>query len=98
MEKLPNLKGVIIGGCDELMELVFKGGDFPALENLSLYSLSKLESMTGPIGLWNEGTLPKMERLRITDCPLLGRLPSGIEKMPNLKIIRGEIDWWPNII
>lgn len=100
VEKLPNFKKVFIGWCDDLTELVlvFKSGDFPVLESLYLDSLSKLESMTGPIGLWNEGTLPKMERLVITGCPLLRRLPSGIEKMPNLKRIIGEKDWWQNII
>lgn len=80
------------------MELDFKRGDFPVLETLFLYSLSKLCSISGPFGLPNEGTLFKLENLSIRRCPLLRRLPLGIEKLPNLKKISGELDWWQNII
>jgi hypothetical protein len=98
VEKLSNLTSLIIGSCNELMKLDLSSGGFPMLTYLGLYSLTKLESMTGPFGTWNEETLPKLQVLIIRDCPLLRRLTLGMEKLLCLKIIRGELTWWDQII
>jgi hypothetical protein len=84
--------------CNELMELDFGSGSFQMLRYLNLYGLNKLESIGGSLNIWNEGTLPKLQELRVDKCSLLRKLPLGMEKLSNLKIIKGKLDWWQSII
>ena len=51
------------------------------------------------IGVLEEGTLPKLRVLKIKKCPLLKKLPIGMEKLPNLSALYGHrISWWDKII
>jgi len=95
--KLPHLKELSITMCNALMELDTGTGGFPMLEMLTLDELNKLQSIAGPSGVWNEGTMSKLQIVQIIDCPLLKRLPMGMEKLSNLRQINGELDWWQRI-
>jgi Leucine-rich repeat (LRR) protein len=96
-EKLPNLTQVEIWDCNELTELDFGSESFQMLKYLDLSGLNKLESIGGSLNIWNEGTLPKLQELSIQSCSWLRKLPLGMEKLSNLKIIMGELDWWQRI-
>lgn len=98
--KLPNLRKISIRYCSELRELdVGSGGlGFPMLESLRLWICENVENMVGPHVVWNDQTMPKLERLSISGCPLLTSLPRGIQNLSNLHHICGELEWWDNLI
>jgi hypothetical protein len=52
----------------------------------------------GPHDVWNEKTMPKLQLLKIVGCPLVRRLPRGIEKLSKLHQIIGEVEWWQKLI
>jgi hypothetical protein len=84
LEKLPNLRRISIYSCRELREIEVGSGGFPMLESLHLLECPNLESIVGPHDVWNEKTMPKLQLLKIVKCPLVRRLPRGIEKLSNL--------------
>lgn len=71
---------------------------FSMLECLNLRNLPKLESMASSSSnvVWNEQMMPKLQILTIIDCWSLKGLPLGIEKLPNLKEIKIQREWWEN--
>jgi disease resistance protein RPS2 len=100
--KFQNLEELQLLNCPELRELPVLeiGSDsasdsFPMLKKLLLWELDKLESIANVL---NGGAMSKLQYFEISGCPLLKRLPIGIEKLCNLKEISGEKDWWSNII
>jgi len=61
------------------------GNSFPILEKLVLRNLLRLEYLSAePSGVWNEGTMCRLQLLVIINCPLLQRFPEGM-KLPQLK-------------
>lgn len=98
LEKFPNLEEIQFcnWNCQEEVEVDI--GSLPMLERLTLSGLQELESIAGPSTLWNEITMPKLQILRIIDCPLLRRLPMGMDKLSNLREIVGKLDWWEGLI
>lgn len=97
---MPNLKVLSLRMCIKLRELRIgmwgSASGFPMLENLHLQDLPLLESMTSCSSnvLWNEEAMPALQFLKLSRCPLLKRLPNGFEKLPKLKEIDAEKDWW----
>lgn len=96
--KLPNLTQVEIFHCSEWKEMDFGSGSFQMLTDLTLDRLPMLESIGGPSNIWKEGMLPNLQTLDIWACPLLRKFPLGIEKLCNLKTIRGTSVWWESIV
>jgi hypothetical protein len=87
-----------IEGCRELREIEVGSGGFPMLESLYMQGCWNLESIVGPHDVWNEKTMPKLQYLHIVGCPLVRRLPRGIEKLSKLQKIIGEVEWWQKLI
>ena len=90
-------------GCIKLKELQIGTWEsaigFSRLENLELNSLYMLESMTSSSSnvMWSEKTMPKLQVLDIENCESLKGLPIGIEKLPNLREIKVQKNWWENL-
>jgi hypothetical protein len=57
-----------------------------------------LENIVGSLDVWNDKTMPNLKSLMIADCPLLRRLPRGIDKLSNLNQITGNLKWWQELI
>lgn len=69
---------------------------FPKLEMLHLSEIPKLRSIGK--GALVEVALPKLRVLKIKKCPLLRKLPIGLEKLPNFKALYGhKISWWEKL-
>jgi disease resistance protein RPS2 len=104
LERLPNLKVLLLYDCKGLKELGIgnsgRSSGFLMLQKLVLLHLLNLESIAGPSnnGVWSESTLSRLRVLRISECPNLKRLPVGMDKLPNLITIFGEVNWWHQII
>eukprot|EP00253_Pinus_taeda_P007318 PITA_07318 len=100
LERLPYLRVLLLHGCIRLKELGIgtwgSMSGFPRLESLTLTGLPVLESLGSSSSnvVWNEQTMPKLQVLTITDCQSLKGLPTGIDKLPNLRRIEVQEDWW----
>jgi hypothetical protein len=104
LERLPNLRVLSLRMCTKLRELKIgtwaSASGFPLLESLHLQDLPLLESMTTSSSnvFWNEEAMPVLQFLKISRCPLLKKLPNGLEKLPKLRQIDAEKDWWEALI
>lgn len=107
LERLPNLKILKLRQCSELRELgigsggsVAGTGGYQRLQKLVLTGLENLESLCGASkrGVWDERTLPHLRVLKISECPSLKRLPTGMEKLQNLCALDCPKYWWDSII
>lgn len=100
-EMLSNLKFLKLRNYSEVRDLrIGNSGNldgFPRLEMLHLSNLRKLRSMAEE-GVLKEGTLLKLHVLKITKCPMLRKLPKGMEKLPMLTALYGHKSWWDNIV
>jgi disease resistance protein RPS2 len=99
LERLPYLKFLKLRKYSNVRDLGIgsfgKRSGFPKLEMLHLSEMPKLRS----IGVLVEETLPNLHVLKIKKCPLLRKLPMGLEKLPNLRALYGyKISWWEKII
>lgn len=97
IDKLPNLGQIRIHSCG-LTELEIGNGGFSMLDSFCLQNCENLGDLVGQPDVWSDKTMPKLRVLTILGCPLLRRLPMGIEKLSNLKHISGEIEWWEKLI
>lgn len=86
LRKYSNVRDLEIGSCG-----------FPKLEMLHLSEIPKLRSIAR--GVLEEAALPKLRVLKIKKCPLVRKLPIGLEKLPNFKALYGhKISWWEKLI
>lgn len=97
---LKNLEVVKIRCCNNLEELFIPSSRrtsaavepvFPKLRIMELDSLPKL------VSLCREESLPQLEKLVVTDCSLLKKLPVTLQSASSLKEIKGEVQWWDQL-
>ncbi|KAL2465305.1 Disease resistance protein RPM1 [Abeliophyllum distichum] len=82
LQDLPNLVHLefLVGYIGE--ELRFKAGKF---QRLRLLDLDKLEPLREVIG--EDGAIPHLEKLIIQRCNFLESVPTGIERLTNIKVL-----------
>ncbi|MFQ6651365.1 hypothetical protein Gotur_023723, partial [Gossypium turneri] len=85
LKKLPNLRILEFERSFTGKEMFCSAQGFPKLESLILAELHKLEE-------WevDEGAMPSLQRLEITDCPELKMLPEGLRFITTLKELKIE--------
>lgn len=95
LRKYSNVRDLEIGSCGRDLEIRSRG--FPKLEMLHLSEIPKLRSIGR--GVLEEAALPNLRVLKIKKCPLLRKLPIGLEKLPHFKALYGhKISWWEKLI
>ncbi|KAI8023017.1 Disease resistance protein RPS2 [Camellia lanceoleosa] len=93
---LINLKELIVEDCAKIDSLIsmrcskVKSGNFlPSLKKMSLLELPKLINISSGLCI-----APKLERLVIFYCPKLERLSTKEVSSKDMKVIKGENQWW----
>ncbi|XP_077227826.1 disease resistance protein At4g27190-like [Tasmannia lanceolata] len=108
LQQLPNLQELYVWSCDELEEIIVNEEEkvdqlqhddddvdalpllLPKLRVLNLRSLPQLGSICKGVSL----AFPALEEIEVYWCPNIKRLPVGIKKAPNLRMIYCNRDWW----
>ncbi|KAF8394086.1 hypothetical protein HHK36_020291 [Tetracentron sinense] len=80
LQALPNLTDLKLEDAYDGDELCFKTGGFQTLKILSLSKFERLKLVRV-----EEGAMPHLEKLTITECKMLEKVPLGIECHANLK-------------
>ncbi|XAR49289.1 hypothetical protein NMG60_11032445 [Bertholletia excelsa] len=96
LSNLKNLEEVIIEDCPKVNSLVciessnLTSGNFlPRLKKMSLHELPELINISNGICI-----APKLERIVIFCCPMLEKLSITEVSSQDLKVLKGEIEWW----
>ncbi|XP_059650141.1 probable disease resistance RPP8-like protein 4 [Cornus florida] len=104
LQDLPNLMEIGLDHAYQGEELCFKAGGFQMLEILRLRRLKGLRWVK-----MEEGAMPHLEKLYISDCQLVKEMASGIEHLTKLQLLYlgdqsiGGADYWnvahiPNVL
>ncbi|KAH7835600.1 hypothetical protein Vadar_027809 [Vaccinium darrowii] len=96
LNNLRNLEELIVEDCpkiDSLVSLKSSGSNsgcfLSNLKKISLLELPKLASISSGLFI-----APKLERMVIFYCPKLEKLSTMDVSSTNLKVIKGEKEWW----
>ncbi|XP_057494424.1 uncharacterized protein LOC130779693 [Actinidia eriantha] len=96
---LINLEELVVEDCPKIDSLVslqpsgFMSGLFlPSLKKISLLELPALVNISSGLCI-----APKLERMVIFYCPKLQKLSTVEVSSANLKIIKGENEWWDSL-
>lgn len=93
---LPCLKFLKVRKYSHVRDLEIRSRGFPKLEMLHLSEIPKLKSIGERV--LEEAALPNLRVLKIKKCPLLRKLPIGLEKLPNFKALYGhKMSWWEKL-
>ncbi|KAK4254476.1 hypothetical protein QN277_009854 [Acacia crassicarpa] len=92
------LKVLVVKDCLKVSALIscgpstLKAGTFlPKLRTMTLVHLPELVSISNELHM---GQCPSLENIGIYDCPKLERLSKEELSSQNLKVIKGDIEWW----
>ncbi|GMP79242.1 hypothetical protein CsSME_00034867 [Camellia sinensis var. sinensis] len=96
---LDNLEELIIEDCPQINSLVSQESScfepnlfLPSLKKISLLDLPELVSISSGLLF-----APKLERIIIYACPMLESLSPMELSSNDLKVIKGEIEWWNSL-
>ncbi|KAI8004762.1 LRR receptor-like serine/threonine-protein kinase EFR [Camellia lanceoleosa] len=96
---LNNLDELIIEDCPQINSLVSQESScsepnsfLPSLKKISLLDLPELVSISSGLLF-----APKLERIIIYACPMLESLSPMELSSNDLKVIKGEIEWWNSL-
>ncbi|KAJ9692193.1 hypothetical protein PVL29_011322 [Vitis rotundifolia] len=82
LQNLPNLTELQLLDAYTGTQLDFNSGKFPKLKILDLQQLEQVRSI-----MMEEGTLPCLQKLIISRCSRLVRVPKGIDKLIHLQML-----------
>ena len=96
---LINLEKLIVEDCPTIGSLVslqpsglMSGLFLPSLKKISLLELLALVNTSSGLCI-----APKLERMVIFYCPKLQKLPTAEVSSTDLKVIKGENEWWDSL-
>ncbi|PSS00306.1 Disease resistance protein [Actinidia chinensis var. chinensis] len=95
---LINLKELVVEDCPKITSIVTKisnlnsGHFLPNLKKMSLLELPELVSVSGGLSI-----APKLVRLVVFYCPKLEKLSTKEVSSEDLKVIKGESEWWDSL-
>ncbi|KAK8973103.1 hypothetical protein V6N11_049452 [Hibiscus sabdariffa] len=88
-----NLESVAIFDCESLKEVTSEEMEFRSLKTISFTRLRKLERMCP-----SSRCFPSLLEIEVSECPLLSQLPFDLETANLLQKVRGEREWWYDLI
>ena len=97
IQQLCKLEHLRVEECDEIEEIIMRSenselesNQLRRLKTLTLLNLPKLTS------IWAHDSLKwaSLERIEISICPMLKKLPFNINNAPKLRCIHCEQEWW----
>ncbi|CAA7409660.1 unnamed protein product [Spirodela intermedia] len=101
IRQLPCIEELTLFGCSKIEEVIVveevtvdnvdyeNDSFFPKLKWIWLYDLPNLRSICRHPLLF-----PALERINVSNCPELKKLPFGLSTAKNIKEIVGEKEWW----
>ncbi|KAK8509102.1 hypothetical protein V6N12_018190 [Hibiscus sabdariffa] len=88
-----NLESLTIFDCESLEEVTTDGMEFRKLKTVSFTRLQNLKSLCS-----SSSCFPSLLEIEVFKCPLLRQLPFDLETANFLQKIRGEREWWDDLI
>ncbi|KAF8413460.1 hypothetical protein HHK36_001447 [Tetracentron sinense] len=88
-QKLEKLEEIKLSNCDSLSYLFHYSIMHNAIPNLRILKLEYLRSFCRWQMSW-----PRLEQIKVRNCPLLRKLPLSTQSANTLREIRGEFEWW----
>lgn len=89
------LEEIKVSGCENMCRIIESGGHAKSLPFLRVIEISKMVKLRSIC----DGTsvCPVLQRIEVSGCLGLKKLPLSISDSCSLKEIRGDMEWWNNL-
>lgn len=94
--QLKILEEIRVGDCRKIKCLIAgmaSNAALPKLRVTKMWDMANLRSVCPRIIGW-----PVLERIEVRNCPMLAKLPVSACNAATVKEIRGELEWWNNVV
>ncbi|KAG6790570.1 hypothetical protein POTOM_006727 [Populus tomentosa] len=95
LRQLKNLEEIKVGECRRIKRLIAgsaSNSELPKLKTIEMWDMVNLKGVCT-----RTVHLPVLERIGVSNCSLLVKLPITAYNAAAIKEIRGELEWWNNI-
>ena len=102
IQQLPQLQHLRVEECDQIEEIIMESENkgleanaLPSLKTLVLLNLPELTSI-----IWTDDSLewPSLQRIKVSTCDNLKRLPFNNANATKLRFIEGQESWWGKLV
>jgi len=95
LRQLKNLEEIKVGECRRIKRLIAGSASNSELPKLKIIEMWDMVNLKGVCT--RTVHLPVLERIGVSNCSLLVKLPITAYNAAAIKEIRGELEWWNNI-
>ncbi|XVF77651.1 hypothetical protein PTKIN_Ptkin14bG0064300 [Pterospermum kingtungense] len=96
LQQVKNLEEIKVKNCRK-MKCIISGKVsakmIPKLRVIELRDLTMLKSICSRVPAW-----PALEMIKVRNCPMLRKLPFAASNEVNVRELRGDLQWWDNLI
>ncbi|XP_004295790.1 PREDICTED: disease resistance protein At4g27190-like [Fragaria vesca subsp. vesca] len=92
LRRVQNVEEIKVSDCRRMKQIIVNinlYATLPKLKNIEVRDMDSLTSICSRAGKWSA-----LERVEVSNCPKLEKLPLRAQNAANLKEIRGELRWW----
>ncbi|KAK9906164.1 hypothetical protein M0R45_002824 [Rubus argutus] len=95
LRRVQNVEEIKVSDCRRMKQIIvninlFK--TFPKLKYIDLRDMESLTTISSRAALWSA-----LERIEVSNCPKLQKLPLRAQNAPSIKEIRGDLNWWNSL-
>nr|GEW01793.1 disease resistance protein At4g27190-like [Tanacetum cinerariifolium] len=95
LRRVQKLEEIKVSGCKNMSCIIKSGEHGETLPNLRVIEICNMNNLST---ICNKKTaFPALQRIEVSDCSELKRLPLEISNSSRLKEIRGDVRWWNSL-
>ncbi|PRQ31597.1 putative P-loop containing nucleoside triphosphate hydrolase, leucine-rich repeat domain, L [Rosa chinensis] len=92
LRRVQNVEEIKVSDCRRMKKIIVNINlceTLPKLKYIELRNMDSLTAICSKAAKWSA-----LERIEVSDCPKLEKLPLRAQNAANLKEIRGDLSWW----
>ncbi|PWA71514.1 NB-ARC domain-containing disease resistance protein [Artemisia annua] len=95
LRRVQKLEEIKVSGCKNMSYIIKSGEHGETLPNLRVIEIRNMNNLSM---ICNKKTaFPALQRIEVSDCSELKKLPLEISNLSRLKEIRGDLKWWNSL-
>lgn len=95
LRRVQNVEEIKVSDCRRMKQIIVNINLYKTLPKLKYIDVRDMDSLTtisSKAALWSA-----LERIEVSNCPKLEKLPLGAQNAVSIKEIRGDLNWWNSL-